>query len=234
MNHPERNLAFFALLISALLASGCVPQTHGWASVYKPSQHPKIRVAMPADAPSISQEFLFTTHEAKHIGIDVIGKVGDPVIAVAGGLVTGSYSEPMYGDRVVIDHGPDANGKRAISIYKHLDDRLVSEGTIVARGQQIGTLGTTGLLGGGIPHLHFELFHGAAGQGAVSADPHLFWADGVGRVTCFDPSGVYDFAVFKMTYPVRCRGYRQSQEPEPATGEIATQQADAEIAAVQL
>ncbi|AKI02360.1 Peptidase family M23 [Hoeflea sp. IMCC20628] len=206
MKLSKRRLALPAVLTSVLLVSGCVPQEHGWASVYKPAQFPKISVKMPANAPSISQEFLFTTNDAKHLGIDVIGKVGDPVIVVAAGWVARSYSEPMYGNRVVIEHGPDANGKRTVTVYKHLKDRLVTEGAMVARGQQIATLGTTGLLGGGIPHLHFELFRQAGGQGEVSADPHLYWVDGVGQVTCFDPAAVYDFSSFRMTYPVRCRG----------------------------
>jgi murein DD-endopeptidase MepM/ murein hydrolase activator NlpD len=63
----------------------------------------------------------------------------------------------------------------------------VSKGDVVARGQKIGTLGTTGMLAGGIPHLHFELYR-QAGRGSVTARPARFWVDGVGRVTCFDPA----------------------------------------------
>lgn len=55
------------LLASLLLATGCVPRGHGWASLYKPAQSPKIQVAMPENAPSISQQFLFTTNDAKHL-----------------------------------------------------------------------------------------------------------------------------------------------------------------------
>jgi murein DD-endopeptidase MepM/ murein hydrolase activator NlpD len=134
---------------------------------------------------------LFTTNSTKHLGIDVIGKVGDPVIAAAGGVVTGSFSEPAYGNRVEITHGTDASGKRTRTVYKHLQRRLVSKGDVVARGQQIGTLGTTGMLSGGIPHLHFELYRQTQGAGLVPADPHRFWVDGVGRVTCFDPAASY-------------------------------------------
>jgi len=127
------------------------------------------------------------------------------VIAAAGGRVRGSYYEPAYGNRIEIDHGPDASGKHAVTVYKHLKDRLVAEGAVVARGQQIAKLGTTGMLGGGIPHLHFELFRQADGQPDVPTDPHLFWVGGVGQVTCFDPMAVYDIANFRMTYPVHCR-----------------------------
>jgi murein DD-endopeptidase MepM/ murein hydrolase activator NlpD len=206
MTQSRSSLAAGAVLAAVALLSGCVPQDHGWASLYRPAQENKIKVVMPANAPSISQEFLFTTNGAKHIGIDVIGKVGDPVIAAADGTVKASFYEPAYGNRVEIEHGPDASGKRAVTVYKHLKERLVAKGQVVARGQQIATLGVTGMLGGGIPHLHFELFRQAGEGGEVSADPHLFWVGGVGQVTCFDPAAEYDNTIFRTTYPVRCRG----------------------------
>ncbi|MDP2120443.1 MAG: M23 family metallopeptidase [Hoeflea sp.] len=203
----ERGLlsVVLAVVASAMLAAGCVPQDHGWTSLYKPAQERKIRVTMPRNAPSISQQFLFTTHDAKHIGIDVIGKVGTPVIAVADGWVRDSYFEPAYGNRIEIDHGSDVRGRRTVTVYKHLKDRLVSDGAWVARGQQIASLGTTGMLGGGIPHLHFELYRQQGSQGETPTDPHLFWADGVGRVTCFDALATYPSGDFRMTYPVPCR-----------------------------
>lgn len=201
-----RMIAILAGAVLLPLTSGCVQQDHGWASLYKPAQQKKIRVTMPASAPSISQQFLFTTHDAKHLGIDVIGKVGDPVIAVAGGQVTGSFSEPAYGKRVEITHPPDASGKRVVTVYKHLQRRLVEKGDAVARGQPIGLLGTTGMLGGGIPHLHFELYRQSGPVGETPSDPHLYWADGVGQVTCFDPAVEYDESTFRTTYPVFCNG----------------------------
>lgn len=214
MTQTKRVIAMAAGLALLLPALGCVPQDHGWASLYRPAQENKITVVMPAGAPSISQQFLFTTTGAKHLGIDVIGKVGDPVIAVAGGVVTGSFSEPAYGNRVEITHRADASGKRTRTVYKHLQKRLVSKGDVVARGQRIGTLGTTGMLGGGIPHLHFELYRQAGAEGLVPADPHRFWVDGVGRVTCFDPGAAYDTALFAMTYPAPCRGNGQGAGDE--------------------
>lgn len=204
MQNFSRLTAIAATLALALAASGCVPQDHGWASLYRPAQNPKIQVVMPANAPSISQQFLFTTNDAKHIGIDVIGKVGDQVLAATDGRVRRSFYEPAYGNRIEIEHGPDAAGRQAVTIYKHLDKRFVEAGQVVARGQLIATLGTTGALGGGIPHLHFELFR-KSGGGEVSSDPHLYWVNGVGRVTCFDPAAAYDASVFSITYPVRCR-----------------------------
>jgi murein DD-endopeptidase MepM/ murein hydrolase activator NlpD len=198
--------AIVASMCFVLLTSGCIPQDYGWAPVYKPAQQPKIAVSIPANAPSISQQFLFTTGDAKHLGIDVIGKVGDPVIAVAIGHVTGSFSELAYGNRVEIIHAPDASGKRAVTVYKHLQQRLVKKGDLVARGQQIGLLGATGVLSGGIPHLHFELHRQFGPVGETPSDPHLYWVNGVGQVTCFDPAVDYDETRFRTTYPVFCHG----------------------------
>lgn len=206
MIFSARMIVIVAGLAAVLMASGCVPQDHGWASVYKPAQQKKIRVLMPTSAPSISQQFLFTTNDAKHLGIDVIGKVGDPVIAVASGRVTGSFSEPAYGNRVEISHPPDASGKRVVTVYKHLKHRLVSKGDVVVRGQQVGLLGTTGMLGGGIPHLHFELYRQSGKGRETPSDPHLYWVNGVGQVTCFDLGVDYDDSRFRTTYPVLCNG----------------------------
>lgn len=199
-----RMIAVVAGAVLLPLASGCVQQDHGWVSPYKPAQQKKIRVSMPANAPSIAQQFLFTTHDVKHLGIDVVGKVGDPVIAVAGGQITGSFWEPAYGNRVEISHPPDVSGKRVVTAYKHLRQRLVKKGDVVARGQQIGLLGTTGMLGGGIPHLHFELYRQSGSVGETPSDPHLYWVNGIGQVTCFDPAAVYDESRFRTTYPVSC------------------------------
>ncbi len=200
-----RMSAIVVCLSAVLLTSGCIPQDNGWAPAYKEAQQPKITVSMPANAPSISQQFLFTTGDSKHLGIDVTGNVGDPVIAVAKGQVTASFSDPSYGNRVEITHAPDASGKRAVTVYKHLQRRLVTKGDLVARGQQIGLLGATGVLSGGIPHLHFELHRQFGSAGVTPSDPHLYWVNGIGQVTCFDPAVDYDESRFRTTYPVFCR-----------------------------
>jgi len=201
-----RSATAVSFLISTSLLSGCVPQDHGWANAYMADQSPKIAVQMPPNAPSISQEYRYNTNVAGHEGIDVVGKIGSPVIAAAGGVVSQSYFEPMYGNRMVIDHGVDASGKRTRTVYKHLKDRQVSQGTSVSRGQQIATLGATGTLAGGIPHLHFEIHRATkSGSFGTPVDPHFLWAHGLGKVTCFSPEVVIDPGRFQTTYPVPCR-----------------------------
>lgn len=194
-----------ACLAGLLSSAGCVPHDHGWAASYKTAQQPKIAVVMPPEAPSIAQEFFESTVTAGHLGIDVIDKVGTPVIAAAAGEVQSSFYEPAYGNRVVIDHGPDASGLSTYTVYKHLQKRLLQPGEHVERGQQIATLGVTGALGGGIPHLHFEVWRQGRPAGGHLVDPQRFWANGPGRVTCFDAAIPVEATGFRMTYPVPCR-----------------------------
>jgi len=51
---------------------------------------------------------------------------------------------------VVVDHGGGVS-----SMYPHLSRITVKEGDIVARGQEVGKIGTSGLSTG--PHMHFEV-----------------------------------------------------------------------------
>ncbi len=85
-----------------------------------------------------------------HSGIDLKGKKGTPVFAVASGKV--AIAELMFyeGNFVTIDHG-----NRIFSHYMHMDSLTVKEGQEVKAGQQIGRVGATGLSLG--PHLHFSV-----------------------------------------------------------------------------
>lgn len=46
-------------------------------------------------------------------------------LAASAGIVTKSFYEPAYGNRVVIDHETTPGGDRRFTVYKHLDQRLV-------------------------------------------------------------------------------------------------------------
>lgn len=65
----------------------------------------------------------------------------------------------------------------------------------------MGDIGALGLLG----HLHFETMRLSRTRGEIYEDPHLFWMNGAGRVTCFEPGKRYAEEPFRTTYPVRCR-----------------------------
>ena len=76
-----------------------------------------------------------------HRGIDVKSRVGTDVLAAAEGRITVARDrEDLCGLIVVVVHDP--LGYR--TIYCHLATISVKVGETVARGQRIGTLGTTG------------------------------------------------------------------------------------------
>ncbi|MGR3760344.1 M23 family metallopeptidase [Roseobacteraceae bacterium NS-SX3] len=189
------------LCAAALAGCGGI-EKYGTADFY--DQHaPEIEMVMPPNAPYISEQFRFDG-EKKHPGIDIWGKTGTPVLAAAPGTVVQSFYEPVYGDRIVISHGRDREGREILTVYKHLHARVAEAGAAVARGQQIGTMGSTGALGVMV-HLHFETLKRSAKRGEEYEDPHVHWAGGVGRVTCFDPRAHYPEAGFRTTYPVACK-----------------------------
>ena len=90
-----------------------------------------------------------------HTGIDLTARKGTPIYATAAGTVEAagrnisSYSG--YGVVCVINH---SYGYK--TLYGHLYDLKVKPGQKVKRGQQIGTVGSTGL--SQAPHLHYEVF----------------------------------------------------------------------------
>jgi len=86
-----------------------------------------------------------------HFGIDIAGKIGNPVYAVdAGVIVYSGWNNYGYGNLIVVDHG---NGWQ--SVYAHLNQVRKGCGDYVQQGEPVGDLGTTGNSSG--PHLHFEL-----------------------------------------------------------------------------
>jgi murein DD-endopeptidase MepM/ murein hydrolase activator NlpD len=86
-----------------------------------------------------------------HRGIDIAGKLGNPIYAVdAGVIVYSNWNEHGYGNLIVVDHG---NGWQ--SVYAHLSEFAKYCGDNVDQGEIIGYMGSTGNSTG--PHLHFEL-----------------------------------------------------------------------------
>jgi hypothetical protein len=75
---------------------------------------------------------------------------GDAVVASAAGTVTiGGDHDVRYGRHVVIDHGRGWTTR-----YAHLSTVVVADGQVVAEGEPIGEVGSTGL--STAPHLHYE------------------------------------------------------------------------------
>ena len=93
----------------------------------------------------------FNGGQANHKGIDFEADVGDPVLAVADGVVSYSAARSGYGNTVEVDHG---NGY--VTRYAH-NSRLVRKvGELVRAGQEIAKAGSTGRSTGA--HVHFEVW----------------------------------------------------------------------------
>ena len=87
-----------------------------------------------------------------HAGSDIGAGMGAAIYAARGGRVLSVQSPGQsggYGNYTIIDHG---GGQR--TAYAHQSKVLVSPGQVVAAGQRIGSVGSTGNSTG--PHLHFE------------------------------------------------------------------------------
>ncbi len=91
-----------------------------------------------------------------HLGLDISGKVGDPVYALTAGTVEKIFSDPFMGKTIVISHG---NGLK--SHYMNLSDEIpegIVEGATVTGGSVIGAIGETAIAEcADEPHLHFEI-----------------------------------------------------------------------------
>lgn len=89
--------------------------------------------------------------EKKHLGIDLAGRIGDPVFAAGSGVIEKVIlDDSLYGKTILIDH---LNGCK--SFYAHNDSVLVEAGEFVRKGEKIAELGNTGK--SSAPHLHFEI-----------------------------------------------------------------------------
>ncbi|MBI3958904.1 MAG: M23 family metallopeptidase [Chloroflexi bacterium] len=116
------------------------------------------QMPLPANWPYGSGHFawpvygwLTQTFHTGHSAIDVGAWAGTPVTAADRGVVVrAGWSDGGYGNFVVIDHKIDY-----LTLYGHLSEIFVSEGQVVAQGQLIGRVGSTGNSTG--PHLHFEI-----------------------------------------------------------------------------
>ena len=77
--------------------------------------------------------------------------MGDPVLAVADGVVSFAGVRSGYGNVVEVDHG---NGY--VTRYAHNSRVLVKPGELVRAGQTVAKAGSTGRSTGA--HVHFEVW----------------------------------------------------------------------------
>jgi lipoprotein NlpD len=85
-----------------------------------------------------------------HKGIDISGRRGDPVVAVAGGKVVYAGTGIVgFGELLIVKHN-----EVYLSAYGHNDRLLVEEGDVVAAGARIAEKGSSGT---DAVKLHFEI-----------------------------------------------------------------------------
>ena len=96
----------------------------------------------------------FTGKPAMHKGVDVAGKEGSEILAVAGGVVTYTGTRSGYGELVEISHEDGF-----VTRYGHNKEIKVGPGEVVRKGQAIALMGSSGRSTGA--HVHFEVYkHG--------------------------------------------------------------------------
>ena len=85
-----------------------------------------------------------------HKGIDIAGKRGDPIVAVAAGKVVYAGTGIVgFGELLIVKHN-----EVYLSAYGHNDSLLVAEGQQVRAGQKIAEKGSSGT---DKVKLHFEI-----------------------------------------------------------------------------
>jgi murein DD-endopeptidase MepM/ murein hydrolase activator NlpD len=106
--------------------------------------------AWPVASGAISSPFGMRANGTMHEGVDISAPAGTPVLAADDGVVIYTGQLRGYGNVVILQHSGAYE-----TVYAHDRRNLVREGDRVARGQQIGEIGTSGRTSG--PNLHFEV-----------------------------------------------------------------------------
>ena len=119
---------------------------------------PSLFPVCPSGAISITSPFGYRLHPIFqsvffHSGTDIAGPRATPVYATADGVVSEvKHSDRGYGNEVNIDHGFGYSTR-----YAHLLSTNVAPGQKINRGDQLGTMGSSGRATG--VHLHYEVLY---------------------------------------------------------------------------
>ena len=92
--------------------------------------------------------------QSRHMGLDLAGAVGAPVLATNRGVVALVGDFYYAGNAVYLDHGAGL-----VTAYFHLSAVDVAQGDTVMPGTRIGRVGATGRVTG--PHLHWVARYGS-------------------------------------------------------------------------
>ncbi len=145
-----------------LIGSGCLMMPVLLAGmVVRAQQHAAGPLLMPVHGAALTQPFGCTALEIEpwsaacgnhhfHSGIDLAAAPDTPIYAATGGSVAVYRERGGYGLYIVVSRDSEFS-----TLYGHLDWPLVQPGDVVAAGQAIALMGSTGNSTG--PHLHFEV-----------------------------------------------------------------------------
>jgi lipoprotein NlpD len=136
--YSEENLALMLRLSPEPKASASVPQPGAAA------QSDSVDWMWPA-----SGRILAGFSKGTNKGVDILGKLGDPVLASASGRVTYIGTVRGYGKLIIIKHNDTY-----LSAYAHNRSVLVKEGQSVVKGQKIAEIGNSD---SSQVKLHFEI-----------------------------------------------------------------------------
>lgn len=126
---------------------------------------PRCSVPSRPENPVITSQYGMRRHpitrqRAFHSGLDLRGRLGEPVYASMDGIVQANHHNGGYGNQVILRH-EETDGWNGTTSYSHMKRRGCSAlqnltvGTRVKKGQQIGCAGSTG--SSTASHLHFEI-----------------------------------------------------------------------------
>lgn len=155
-------LAGFALTLLVTLSQS-TPPAHAAATSYQ----------LPTSPYSVGgYDFgQYVSGSGYHLGQDVAAPAGRAVYATAEGTVAYSARTPdsyRWGNLIMVEHS-NPDGTKAVSLYGHLsNDRRVTAGQVVQKGQLLGFVGPayTAENGNWGAHLHFQFKYGPYGAPA--------------------------------------------------------------------
>lgn len=107
-----------------------------------------------------------------HTGDDIGAPSGTAIKSAAAGTVISTTSGGPYGNNTLISHGGGL-----VTMYAHQSRFGVKKGQVVAKGETIGYVGSTGYSTG--PHLHFEVH-----VNGVPWEPMGWFGESKHKVTC--------------------------------------------------
>ena len=102
-------------------------------------------------SPFGKRRFINDSPRSPHMGLDIRGAVGTPIVAPKKGKVVLAESHFYSGNIVMLDHGGGL-----FTSFSHLDSFVVQVGDVVDQGQEFAYVGSTGRVTG--PHLHWVVY----------------------------------------------------------------------------